>query len=259
MGEAMRMIRLIFISQWLFQLILVVHGSHFLGGTITWYPLNASDTGTPVAIVIKQTYLWSYSRMPCTNSMIANNSLVPNYSGVGTSTLNCIANCGIGSVGYTSVPVIPYCVDVSVPLDLTVGQRSDIVYLERGDDFSVAYQNSAWRALTTAAATSWSISSTINVEPRSDNDLYNNAPVSTMMSPLSIVFNQPTVINLPIADADGDILRCRWTTVSNGINECGGVCPPASLPPGTVIYPNCTIIMTGPNIGDWYAVTLMVC
>jgi hypothetical protein len=61
-----------------------------------------------------------------------------------------------------------------------------------------------------------------------------------------------------VADADGDIIRCRWATSSDGVDECGGVCPPSSLPPGTIIYPNCTIIITGPAVGDWFAVTLMV-
>ncbi len=237
----------------------MIDGTHFLGGTITWCPLNASATGTPVAIVIKQTYIWTYSVIPCTNTMITNNQLVPNYGPLATITLNCIANCGSGSVGYVSPNVIPYCVDFSAPLGITVGQRSDIVYLQAGDDFSVAYQSNAWRPLATASGAVWSVSSTINVEPRSDNGLYNNAPVTTVMSPIFIVVNQPTMIDVPLADADGDILRCRWATTSNGIDECGGVCPPASLPPATVIDPNCTIIITGQNVGDWFAVAMMVC
>ncbi|CAF2463360.1 unnamed protein product [Rotaria sp. Silwood2] len=66
------------------------------------------------------------------------------------------------------------------------------------------------------------------------------------MSPIQIPVNQPTVITVPVADADGDPTRCRWSTSSNGIDECGGVCPPSSLPSGAIIYPNCTIIITVP-------------
>jgi hypothetical protein len=172
--------------------------------------------------------------------------------------LTCTANCGASSAGYSPIPVIPYCTDFSAPVGTTVGQRSDIVYLQEGDDFSISFQDSAWRPLTPVFGAGWSISATIDLQPRSDTGLYDNAPVATVMSPINIPVNQPTVINVPIGDADGDPTRCRWSTSTNGVDECGGVCPPSSLPPGTVIYPNCTIIITGQNIGDWFAVTLMV-
>lgn len=239
--------------------VVVIDGWHFLGGTITWRPLNESATGTPVAIVITQTYSWTYSRMPCTSAMVASNQFVPSYYGtLLTLRLNCIANCGAGSTGYSPIDIIPYCTDFSAPVGTTVGQRSDIVYLQAGDDFSVAFQSGDWRPLTPDPSASWSISTRININPRSDNGLYNNAPVATMMSPIYIPVNQPTVIHVPIADADGDTLRCRWSRSTSGVDECAGVCPPSSLPPGTVIYPNCTIIITGQVVGDWFGVALMV-
>ncbi|CAF1046129.1 unnamed protein product [Adineta steineri] len=241
-----------------FGLTTLTKSVHFLGGTITWRPLNASATGSPVAIVITQTYLWTYTLMPCSNSLIASNGYIPTYSGVNLATLNCISNCGTGSAGYSSIGVLPRCIDFSTTADTSTGQRVDIVYLNANDNFSVAFQRNAWRFLATAAAADWSISITINTMVRSDNGLYNNAPVATVMSPINILLNQPTVINVPVADADGDTLRCRWSSNTSGVDECGGVCPPSSLPSGTVIYPNCTIIITGTRLGDWFAVTLMV-
>ncbi|CAF0992046.1 unnamed protein product [Rotaria sordida] len=245
----------------LFYLIVIVQGVHFLGGTITWHPLNASATGSPVAIVITQTYSWTYSKITCTNAMIASSQLIPDggYSYIPTQTLDCISNCASGASGYVAPSIRPYCTDISAPVGTTVSQRSDIVYLYSGDDFSVAFQNKAWRALATAAEATWSISTHFIIKSRSDNGLYNNAPVATMMSPIYIPVNQPTVIHVPVADADGDPMRCRWSTASNGVDECGGVCPPGSLPANTVIYPNCTIVITGTVVGSWYAVTLMVC
>ena len=236
--------------------VVVINGWHFLGGTITWRPLNESGTGSPVAIVITQTYSWTYARMPCTAAMIANNQLVPSYGGtLPPLRLNCIGVCG---TGYSPIPIIPYCTDISAPVDTTVGQRSDIVYLQSGDDFSVAFQSGDWRPLTPGAGADWSLSTRLNIKPRSDNGLYNNAPVATMMSPINIPVNQPKVIHVPIADADRDTLRCRWSTNANGVDECGGICPPSSLPPNTVIYPNCTIIITGQRYDDWFGVALMV-
>ena len=243
-----------------FGLVLFVNSVHFLGGTITYRPVNASATGSPVAVLITQTYSWTYTNMPCSNSLIASNGYIPSYNGVNTKQLNCISNCGAGSAGYSSIGVIPRCTDFSSPVGTSIGQRTDIVYLNAGDDFSVAFQDTAWRPLATAGSAAWSISAHINMKPRPDNGLYNNAPVATMMSPINIPRNQSTVINVPIADADGDPLRCRWSqnASASGIDECGQVCPPGSLPPNTVIFPNCTIIITGQTTNDWFAVTLMV-
>ena len=66
------------------------------------------------------------------------------------------------------------------------------------------------------------------------------------------------MIHIPVADSDKDVLRCRWATASNEVDECGHVCPPGSLPTGTIIFPNYTMIITGQVFGDWFAVAVMV-
>ncbi|CAF4134926.1 unnamed protein product [Rotaria magnacalcarata] len=233
-----------------------VNGSHFLGGTISWHPLNSSATGSPVAIVITQTYSWTWTAGPCSSTDIANSNPVPfiiNYAGI-TNTLNCVLNCGTATE-YVAPNIWPYCTDFSTVQGTTVGQRSDIVYLNASDDFTVAFSSTAWRPLATAGSADWSLASHIILTPRSDNGLYNNAPVATVISPIYIPQNQSKVINIPIADADGDPMRCRW---ASGTTECGQVCPPGSLPSGTIIFPNCTVIITGTVISDWFAVTVVV-
>lgn len=244
----------------LLALSLVVDATHFLGGTISWHPLNASATGTPVAIVITQTYSWTYSIASCTNAMIAANQLVPltGWYSVASHQLNCTWNCATGAGGFVAQPVASYCTDFSAPAGTTVGQRSDIVQIQSGANFVASYQNIYWRNLTSGTNAAWSVSTHIDLTPRSDNGLYNNAPVATVMSPIYIVAGRPTAIHIPVADADGDVLRCRWANSSNGMSECGGICPPGSLPAGTVIYPNCTMIITGTGIGNWFSVALMV-
>ncbi|CAF5006832.1 unnamed protein product [Rotaria sp. Silwood1] len=244
----------------LFSSLVIIHGSHFLGGTISWHPFHESATGSPVAIVITQTYSWTYSLITCTTADITTNELihVGSYTYLTTQTLDCISNCYSGAAGYVPPSVRPRCTDISAPLGTTVGQRSDIVYLSASNDFTAAFQQNAWRPLATALSASWSIATHIKVQPRSDNGLYNSAPVATMMSPIEIPVNRPTAVTVPVGDADGDTTRCRWSTSSNGIDECGGVCPPHSLPPNAIIYPNCTIIITGQTVDNWFAVAIMV-
>ncbi|CAF1666218.1 unnamed protein product, partial [Adineta ricciae] len=239
-------------------LISVADGNHFLGGTISWRPLNTSATGSPVAITIIQTYSWTYSFIPCTQATVASNAYVPSYGGLAAEVLECIYNCATGAIGYPNISVIPRCTDFSVAAGITTGQRSDTVYLDINDDFAAAFRDSSWRPLATNANASWAISTRIIVKPRTDTGYFNSAPVATVMSPINIPYNKSISITIPVADADGDTLRCRWANKSNGINECRGVCPPNSLPPNTIIYPNCTIVINGQNLSDWYAVAVTV-
>lgn len=236
----------------------VVHADHFLGGTITYRPLNLSATGSPIAIVITQTYSWSYKEVVCTNNMISNSSQIPSVGGTSGEKLECVKNCGIDAKGYTNVSVWPACTDISVPIGTTGSQRTDTVYLDSGDDFVVAFKGGSWRNLTTVYHGDWSLAAHFKIQPRPDNGLYNNAPITTVMSPVYVSFNQTMAIHLPVTDADGDVVRCRWANKSNGIDECSSVCPPSSLPPNTILFPNCTIITTGRNLSDWYAVAVMV-
>ncbi|CAF4963763.1 unnamed protein product [Rotaria sp. Silwood1] len=228
----------------------MVNGSHFLGGTITWQLQNKSAIGTPVAVVITQTYSWTYTSVTCTSAMIANNQLLPTSAG----NLICLPSC---PVGFGTVPATPYCTDISVINGITVGQRLDTVYIPTVSNFSVAFRGSAWGSLATGGS-GWSILSHINLALRTDNGKYNSAPVTTMMSPINIIVHERTIITVPVSDTDGDVLRCRWATSSNGVDECASVCPPSSLPSNTTIYSNCTIEITGNTVGNKYAVGLMV-
>ncbi|CAF4163390.1 unnamed protein product [Rotaria sp. Silwood2] len=228
----------------------MANGSHFLGGTITWQLQNKSATGTPVAVLITQTYSWTYTSAICTSTMIATNQLIP----ISVGSLTCSPIC---PVGFGTVSATPHCTDISVINGITVGQHLDTVHIPTGSNFSIAFAGGAWGSLTSGGS-SWSITSHVNLVLRTNNGKYNSAPVSTMMSPINIILNESTIITVPLSDADGDVLRCRWATSSNGVDECASVCPPSSLPSNTTIYSNCTIVITGSTVGNKFAVGLMV-
>jgi hypothetical protein len=52
---------------------------------------------------------------------------------------------------------------------------------------------------------------------------FNNAPVSAMNPVVRVPVGQVHIINIPMADVDGDSLRCRWGTSEN---ETGGIFKP---------------------------------
>jgi hypothetical protein len=235
-----------------------IEGSHFNGGTITYKVLNAS--GPMVSISLTQTYLYTYTEVPCNDDMIRNRSITLFSNATladRQATLNCTLYCN-QSGGYKPIPVDSFCTDYSVILDITVGQRSDEINIESGSYFYISFVDLAWRPLNLPKASSgsigWSVACLINLRNRSNGE-YNNPPVSTMISPIYIPVGISQEIFIPTIDADNDEVRCRF---ANGSDECGDVCPPASLPNGTELLPNCTLLITGMNVSDWYAVTIMV-
>lgn len=229
---------------------MTVDSSHFLGGTITWRIQNISNNDTSVAILITQTYSWTYVAGRCDGSSISTNQAVSGSGG----TLTCSPSC---PVGFGSVSATPYCTDVSSLNGISVGQRLDSVVIPVGSDFTITYAGGAWNSYV-ASGSSWSVTSYINLNRRPDNSMFNNAPVATVMSPINIQVNQTTYIPISISDADGDIVRCRWANNSNGTDECGSVCPPNSLPANTILYSNCLVEIKGTIVGNMYAVTVMV-
>lgn len=241
-----------------------VSTAHFSGGTITWQPLNSSDVTSPVSIVITQTYSWVYPTVLCNQSMIGAQTPI-NTNINNNDVLGCSPTCS-ASYGYTyPVPIARYCISYSALLGITNTQRVDIVQLSANASFSIAFDPVAasyWRPLQsssggTASSASWSISTSINLNRRSDNGLLNSAPISGVISPVEIPYNIPQQIVIPVIDANADFLRCRWAKKSP-IDECMDVCPPASLPTGVVLYSNCTLSITGTVNNAWYVAAIMV-
>ncbi|CAF0842936.1 unnamed protein product [Didymodactylos carnosus] len=243
-----------------------ISGSHFNGGTITWHPTDFNDTSNPINITITQTYSWTFGKVNCTNAMITNHSNINygTYSTIPTDTLTCISPCNTGSSGnargYTSTHIIPQCTDTNPIMGTTISQRTDTKLLYVNDNFTVAYQSAspyAWLPLagSTTASAQWSIASNIDLYLRPDG-YYNSAPLATMMSPLNIPKNIQQIINIPVSDANDDDLRCRW---ASGSTECGDACPSASLiPANTVLYSNCTLMITGTLADAYYAIPVVV-
>ena len=241
-----------------------VFGTHFNGGTITWQPLNSSDMASPVSIAITQTYSWVYPTVPCNQSVInAQTPIDTTYNN--NDVLACSSACP-ASYGYTSpVPIARFCISFSTALGITNTQRVDIVQLSVNASFSIAFNpaNLAyWRPLqlssgATPSTASWSISTSINLNRRSDNGLLNTAPIGNVISPVEIPQNIPQNLVIPVIDANNDVLRCRWARKSP-IDECMEVCPPASLPAGVVLSSNCTLSITGTINNAWYVATIMV-
>lgn len=227
----------------------IATSSQFYGGTISWRIQDSTiDNGT-LAILITQTYIWTYSTMACDSNAIATQNSISASSG----TLTCAPSC---PNDFGNVSTLVYCVDGSSSNNISVGQSSTQVKIPENSSFSIIYQGSAWSGLSVSS--NWSMLSYINLVPRSSNNTFNNAPIATVISPIYIQQNETKTIPISVHDADGDIIRCRWANKSGTGDECGTVCPPSLLPPGTILHPNCTVQIKGTVFNAVYAIAVMV-
>ena len=108
-------------------------GSHFDGGTIRWAPVNKSATGSPVQIVITQSYTYTLSLITCNvGSLIGSSIYGYNFC------LWCTLNCGAASAGYVAPPVLGYCTGSNSGLDLAFVERTDTVNVSANATFSIS-------------------------------------------------------------------------------------------------------------------------
>ena len=236
-----------------------IDAAHFNGGSIRWIPVNPYDNSSSITITVIQSYWWVYPTVSC-NSYVPLSTAPSSYS---SYNLNCIANCSTDG-GYSSSNKINYitdCVSISQPLGMIMSERAVNLTLTDGAYFYLAFQSSAWRTLNypLSTALSWSIPVLINLQ-RHSNGHINTPPTARVASPQFVIVNTPVQIPIVIEDInEGDDVRCRWSQKPTAVpvDECGGVCFPASMPSGTTLS-NCTLFFQGFTVGVWYAAAMQV-
>ncbi|CAF1510665.1 unnamed protein product [Rotaria sp. Silwood1] len=245
--------------------IFFVESSHFSGGTVTWKPIANTITGSTVSVMFTQSYQWRLSTAGyCNQTYIVNRSpLIPSMSGI----LACVSShtgfCG----GYSSMSIFEYCTDYSTFLDSSSGQISTVQTITIGSQFCVAFQSGSWIPVQVACASStgscynggasWSIGTCLDLNIRYDG-VINTPPVATVVSPINVPVNSVVNIDIPVTDANNDVIRCRWAQLTTSLDECAGVCGVAA---GSTLNSNdckLTFNSTGKTVGDYYVVALMV-
>lgn len=92
-------------------------------------------------------------------------------------------------------------------MNITIGERSDIVNISKDSYFVVAFVNNTWRPLTfplgNSRSKAWSLSCTIDLQLRQDGTI-NNPSVAAIVLPIYIPVGIEQVIFIPTIDADND-------------------------------------------------------
>lgn len=198
----------------LLTLVIHVNCLHFNGGTITWAPVDPYTNSSPVIVTVTQSYSWSFPTISCANNVPIS---TPGRS-TQNSNLMCVVDCSTDG-GYSGSPIdiLTDCKSSSTTLGMMSSSRSKNISLTAGAYFSLAYQGSAWRSLGSPAlgGLDWSILTSIDLRPRTDGFI-NTPPVATVVSPQYVVFNESAQIKIPVSDANGDDVRCRWSAYQPG-------------------------------------------
>jgi hypothetical protein len=263
---------MIVISLFLFISISInsVYTSHFRGGSISWRPATnqISVLNIQRSIIISQRYTWSKSApaSACTSATIVAFGLIGENS---VSVVKCespLATCT--SAPFTNISTFVPCTDYNTVIGMSFGQSSTAVNLTvHSTGIVLGYVvGGAWLTLQLGGG-GWSLMTYLNLQPRPDNALINSSPTSDIPSIVYVPAdsNLTTAIDIPMYDADGDEIQCRFAQSSNilggvTVNECSGVCSPVALPASTQLISGnntCILMVTLPAIG-YYAVAIQL-
>lgn len=196
---------------------IVIHASHFDGGTIRWEPVNPYDTVSPIIISIIQSYSWAYPTVNCSKNVpITSKTSRGAYP---NANLTCVADC-VSDGGYSANPIdiLTDCQSASTSLGMMSSQGIKNVSLSVGAHFYLAYEDSAWVTLNDPPETNlpWSIVTYIDLRIRPDGFI-NTPPIASVISPQFAFVNKTMQIPIVVSDINvGDTVRCRWAAYIPG-------------------------------------------
>lgn len=162
----------------------LVQSEYFLGGTISWKPMNNTDTSSVIPVMFTQSYQWSAAQTACNQSRIYNLPSVPSDN----DTFDCVSNatlCG----GFLPLDTKGYCIDASISLDSRSTQISNVENITADSSFCVAFQSAYWGSIRSplcnfscnSVTSQWSIGSCVNLTMRSEGFI-NTPPVAAVIS-----------------------------------------------------------------------------
>ncbi|XP_069118070.1 uncharacterized protein [Argopecten irradians] len=220
-----------------------VDASHFRGGTISWQP-----TGNGYEVEFKFRMGWTYNHGPgCNETKIG--QLVTGMSSTYWMCDKCTPK-DISSLNYI-------CTGASRSENWEQGERTFRYTFPGPGPYTISFTGNAWMTLDYGSASSWNISTTVDLRIRNDTNRPNQSPITASKPIYRMQSDCSHSLKIPMIDADGDDVRCRWSVG----DECDSVC--RVLPDATIDQDTCTIhfdtdtskryTQTG-----WYAVAITV-
>ena len=191
----------------------LIKGSHFRGGWITFTPI--SSTATDVTMEFSAFWSWNRGTYYCDQNTIASKTLIGPTDGITCKTGCRVTGESIGNVQF-------FCTSFSASESWSYGERKFIYTIPKVSLYKASFTGCCWISLYNGMAPAWEIPVSINSLVRTDTGKINSSPITKMFPVIRIRSGLQQKITIPISDKDNDIIKCRWSSLSNG--ECGGVC-----------------------------------
>ena len=227
--------------------VVISHASQFRGGLMHLATVGPISRTTGLTVDVTQRYGWrrSYGRNTyCDASTIASGQIIADVG-----YLRCIVGCP----GSLSVGV--YCTDFSVTGDWTVGERVQRVWLPFAPVIEASFASTAWiDGLVKGGGSGWEVRAKLNLNAILAKRTENSSPETKMTPIVNLLHGCNHTIAIPVEDADGDVVRCRWAESRFG--ECGGVCQ--ALPGAVLNGRDCTIFYSATGAAGLYAVAIQI-
>ncbi|CAN0170132.1 unnamed protein product [Lampetra fluviatilis] len=194
-----------------------VEASHLRGGTISWIQEEGGKVRFNYMLAWRRT---SKEGGTCTDADIDSGRLITS-----SSTWHCLEGCQ-GSYALSFV-----CTEQNEDSNWMIGASSFEFVVPASQPTVVSFDDCCWvkalvqRAggLVESSQGSWSIITVLNPGVRSDTGAPNVSPVTASKPLIRLKAGCTTVWNIPVYDADGDTVRCRYA--ENGArDECGTIC-----------------------------------
>ncbi|KAJ8308075.1 hypothetical protein KUTeg_012949 [Tegillarca granosa] len=227
--------------------ITFIEASHFRGGTINWKPTNIANE-----VEFRFKLGWTYG-----NGAGCNESLIGEYvttggeaSGSWICTKGCQTQIILSNTSYI-------CTGASRSENWEQGEYTFKYKFPDKGPFTIGFSSSAWMTLSYGSAGSWNVETVVDLRTRNDSKRLNSSPISGSRPMYRLQYGCNNTLTLPMTDADGDIIKCRWSRGSECASVCNGL-PNASLDTDTCTLTFYSTTANQYQTNGWYAVALTI-
>jgi len=232
----------------LFGFVTVAHAAFFRGGLVRVKTVEPINRTAGLTIDITQRYSWRRSRghiTYCDSSTIRSRQIVANVG---------YMICRVGCTGI-KLNVGIRCTDYSIADDWIVGERTQRAALPFVPVVELSFASAAWiDSLVVGGGSGWEMRAKLNLDAILAKRTGNVSPETKMAQVVDVLHGCNHTITIPVDDAEGDVVRCRWADSSHG--ECGGVCQ--ALPGAVLNQRDCTLFYSAVGTAGLYVVAIQI-
>ena len=161
-----------------------IQSKNFLGGTISWRPMNNTVGNPMTSVMLTQSYQWNASQTICNQSRVFNLFGTSPVNG----TLDCVSNVSLCG-GFSPLTTNGYCIDSSSVLNTRFTEISNVENITADSKFCVAFRTTFWRIIRSplcsftcySNSSRGSIGTCLNLTARADGFI-NTSPVVAITS-----------------------------------------------------------------------------